>query len=149
MLPAYTQPSQTVGQGVQQTLLLTPLSQSVVDQTSPGQLIDGLNGALEVLISNGAGTCTITVQGSFDGFKTAQNIMIVGVVKLSDSTNGTATSRPVVSGAISVAANTSYVYSIPDAYPFLRFAQANSNSLGQGTDPNVKGCTVQLFAIPS
>lgn len=107
---------------------------------------DGYAGPLNLLIANGAGTCTVTVQGSFDNFATTQNILTVGVTKLADSGAGVNTSRTLASGALAVAANTSYLYQLADLYPYLRAVLSSASGLGAGT--NLTGCTVLLYAVP-
>jgi len=101
---------------------------------------DGLNGVLQLLISNSTGTCTVNVEGSFDNFATAQNILSVGVQKLADSGAGVNTSRAVISGAVAVAASTSYVYGITDFYPYIRARISSAAALA--------GCTVSLYGLP-
>ncbi len=110
---------------------------------------DGYNGALQLLIANGAGSCTVNVEGSFDNFATAQNVFPVGVVLLATETGGvgtTNTSRAVAGGSVTVAANTSYAYALQDVYPYVRARVSGASGLGAGS--NLTGCSVTLYALP-
>jgi hypothetical protein len=121
-------------------------AQAVANGNGTVAVAEGVNGALQLLVSNGVGTCTLTVQGSFDNFATAQDVQTAAVVKLSDSGAGANVSRAYLSGALAVAANTSYAYSLPDAYPYYRAVVSAAAGLGAGT--GVTGCTATLYAVP-
>lgn len=142
--------SGNVYQGVAQYNQITNLTVLQTNAVANGNGVvattDGLDGSLNLLISNGVGTCTVTVQGSFDNFATAQDIMTVGVYLLADSNAGVYTTRNIQSGAINVAANTSSVYALTELYPYVRAVISNASGLGAGT--NVTGTTIKLYGAP-
>lgn len=135
-----------VGQKAQTSATTTLQSGATANGNGTVGTPDGYNGALQLLISNGAGTCTVNVEGSLDNFATAQDILTLGVYKLADST-GTNTNRTILSGAIAVAANATALYAITDSYPYIRARISGASGLGAGT--NVTGTTVKLYQVPN
>lgn len=109
---------------------------------------DGYSGQRLLLITNGAGTATLTIQTSLDAaFTTAQDTVVPGVTLLWDSTAGTNTTRAVASGVISIAANKSYLYSMAECLPRSRAVISAASGLGAGT--NDTGLTVKFYGVPS
>lgn len=104
-------------------------------------VLDGADGVQQLFIHNGAGTCTLTINGSLDPtFATAQDTVVLGLVKLWDSGGGVNTSRStVVSGALSIAANTSYLYSIQDIMPYVQAVISSASGLAS--------LTAQIYAL--
>lgn len=127
-------------QSLQKSATVTLQSAATADGNGSVATSDGYNGALILLISNSTGTCTVTIQGSFDNFATAQDIMTIGLIKLADSANGVNVSRNPISGVISVAASTSYAFQLLDLYPYTRAVISGSLTLA--------GCTVKLYEVP-
>ncbi len=125
-------------------------SQAYGNNTGGGEDFGGYDGAIMLGISNGAGTCTVTLQGSFDNFATPQSAQDVGVILASTNAAGTPacnTSRTLANGVIAVAANTSYSYQVNDMYPYYRAVISSASGLGVGTD--CTGCTVLMYANPT
>jgi hypothetical protein len=138
-----------VSAGPQSTLTWLLQTNAVANGNGLAANTDGFNGALQFLVSNGAGSCTLTFQGSWDNFATAQDVQTLGVFLLASATGGTSTvntGRAVTAGAVSVAANTSYVYAVSDLYLYTRAVISAQAGLGAGT--NVTGCTVKLYGVP-
>jgi hypothetical protein len=125
------------------------LQNAVTGNVALGAAPNGSTDGYETLllsIANGAGTATVTVKGSLDAtFASAQDALTLGVVLLSDSTNGANTSRSVVSGALAVAANTTYLYQIVDTPPNVRAVVSSASGLGAGTTDT--GLTVSLYKM--
>lgn len=139
---------QAITQYAQVTQLFTLQNQAVADGAGTTITTDGLNGLLGLKISNGNGTCTVWVQGSDDpDFTISQDTATVGVVPTCDSGNGTITFRPIQSGLIDVAVNTTYRFILADLYPYMRAAIIDSSGLGQGSE--VLGCTVTVYGVPN
>jgi hypothetical protein len=130
----------------QKSTTLVMQSAAVANANGTTISTDGYNGALQLLVSNGAGTATLTVQGSYDNFATTQSALPVGLILLSDNVNGTNTARSVISGVISVASNDTTLYQVSEPYPYLQAVLSASSGLGAGT--YVTGCTVSLYAMP-
>jgi hypothetical protein len=108
--------------------------------------------SLGLFIQNGAGTCTVNVEGSLDStFTTTQDISLRTVV-LIGSTIAAGTQTPnttpaILSGAVAVAANTTYEYQVQTpAPPYLRARISGASGLGAGTAHT--GCTVFLLKAP-
>jgi hypothetical protein len=100
----------------------------------------GYDGSQVLFISNGTGTATLTMQGSLDStFAVSQDTVVIGLVKLWDSTAGTNTSRSIVSGVLTIAASTSYLYQIVDPLPYLRAVISSAASLA--------GLTAKLYEM--
>lgn len=138
---------QGTSQYAQITQVLTLQSNQTANNTGAAVTTDGLNGLLGLLISNGAGTCTVTIQGSEDNtFAVTQDTAVVGVVPTWDSTNGVATARPIEAGIISVVANTSYRFQLTELYPYMR--AVISSAIGLGAGSSVTGCTIKIYGVP-
>lgn len=121
------------------TVLANAATGNVAVGAAPNGSTDGYE-ALQLFISNGAGTATVTIYGSLDpAFAVAQDALPLGLVKLSDSVAGTNLTRQVVSGVITVAANTSYLFSIYDVLPNVRAVITNASGLA--------GLTIKLFKM--
>lgn len=141
-------------QGVAPYAQITQLLALQTNTTANGNgtvvTVDGLDGSLNLYINNGAGTCTVTLYGSFDNFATLQSWQMVGVALLTSNSAGTAnstnTTRTLAPGVISVVANTSYVYQITDLYPYLMAVISSASGLGAGT--YFTGCTIGVYGVP-
>lgn len=121
------------------TVLANAATSNVALGAAPNGSTDGYE-ALQLFISNAAGTATVTIYGSLDpAFAVAQDALPLGLVKLSDSVAGTNLTRQVVSGVITVAANTSYLFSIYDVLPNVRAVITNASGLA--------GLTIKLFKM--
>lgn len=107
-------------------------------------------GTIYILIQNGAGTCTVNVEGYTDSFFTTdQDVDSIAVALMSSNTGGapvTNTNRVAVSGAVAVAANTSYKYLVLDPAVFIRARISGAAALGAGTRHT--GCTVTMYRMP-
>lgn len=108
---------------------------------------DGYDGQLLFLVSNGTGSCSVTFQGSYDNFATAQDVQKVGLYLLSDSSNGTNTARQILSGVQAIAANISYAFLATELWPYMRAVISGASGLGAGS--NVTGCTVKVYQVPN
>jgi hypothetical protein len=105
------------GMGQQATAIQYLQGSSSAGATANGNgtpaLTDGFNGALQLeVVESGGGTCTLTLQGSFDG---GSNWDAVGYQQV----DGVATLARAVS-ALSVTANMKHVYQLLDPYPQVR-----------------------------
>jgi hypothetical protein len=136
-VPVEGAPSEPEAQGA---LLAVLQSAATANGNGSPATTDGYDGSLLLLISNSTGTATVVVEGSMDNFATAQDVMVLGVTKLSDSGTGTNTSRTVASGSIAVAASTTYLFLINDRMPFIRARISGAATLA--------GLTVKLYALP-
>lgn len=118
----------------------TLFSGATANATSPAANVDGY-GTVLLFISNGAGSATLTVKGSLDpAFAVPQDAITLGLVKLSDSASGTNTARTVVSGALPLAANTSYLFEVYDLLPNIEAIISGAAGLA--------GLTVKLYKRP-
>src|SRR5690348_14464156 len=96
--------------------------------------VAGWDGAFLLFVANGAGTATLTVQTSLDPtFAVAQNRVVPPVLKLWDSVAGGNTTPTEQSGVLSIAANTSYLFSVSTSLPYLRTVISGSSGLGAGS----------------
>ena len=135
------------------SVVLTCQSLAVANGNGTAFDVSSYNGALNAVIANGAGTCTVVFEGSHDsrlvtnpGAVPSQNVAVIGVFELWQSDTGTVTSRSIAAGSVSVAANTSYAYSLSDLYPYVRCRIASAAGLGAGS--SVTGCSVTICAAP-
>lgn len=132
---------------ISQTSLSAVLQENATaDGNGSVATVDGYDGTLNLLIANGAGSGTVTVEGSYDNFQTPQNIATLGVIPLWDSNDGVITNRTLQAGIIPVAANTSYTFMLTELYPYIRTVISNASSLGAGS--TLTGCTTTLYAVP-
>lgn len=136
---------------------VVPASQSytlasgvVTNGTQSAVQIGPWDGALSLILSNGAGSCTVTLQGADDGFATAQSAQNVGLQLLSSNNNGTPTCNTsrsaLVNGVVNVLANSNYKYQIQDIYSSYRVVISNESGLGAGAN-GVNGLNAQLNAV--
>jgi hypothetical protein len=94
---------------------------------------DGFNGALQMeVVESGGGTCTLTIEGSFDGL----NWYAVGYQQI----DATASLARAVTG-ISVTANSKHVYQLLDPYPQTR---ARTSSPAGGVN-----VTARVYMVPA
>lgn len=134
--------------GAQPALIQSLFSGATGNGTSPSINLFGWDGALSLEVANGAGTCTLQIQGSFENFATAQNGQAVGLIQTSSNNAGTitgVTSRSLIT-SLSVAANTNYSLQINDIFPYYQAVITNASGLGNGT--YVNGISVNLYSVP-
>jgi len=130
---------------------ITETLQNAAVANGPGTVV-GIEGyeTCILLIDNGAGSCTVNVEGSLDpAFANAQRVFQQNVVLQSTNAGGTSTAnvgQGLVAGALAVAANTSYQYQLYANLPVLRARISAAAGLGAGTA--VTGCTVTCFRKP-
>lgn len=143
----HAQDARPVVQGPQLSCVYTLFNQEVLAAgtiDSPIVQTQGLS-ELYLQLSNGLGTCTATVYGSYDNFQTAQDILILGVILLTQ-TSGSNINRIVLSGALAVTANNTVWYAIQDPPPYLKVTLSSPSGMGQGS--NVNGLTAKLYGMP-
>lgn len=95
---------------------------NTTDATTPAQRVAGVNGAVTAEINNaGAGTCTVSVQGTLDDYSAANDSSRWTAVQF--KVNGTANPPSVVTQNLGA---TSFIsISILDAYPTIRIVITN------------------------
>lgn len=144
-LPAGTNLLGYAGQAAQKTASTAFQSSATSNGNGTVVTTDGYDGQLLIIVSNGAGTATLTIQGSYDNFATAQDVMTVGLYLL--ATGATVnTGRAIISGAVAVAANTSYAYACAELYPYMRAVVSSASGLGAGS--SVTGLTAKVYQVP-
>jgi hypothetical protein len=99
--------------------LFTGLTANTSDASTPALDVAGMNGAitLEVHKTN-TGTCTVSVQGTFDEYGAATDDSSWTTVQF--KVLGTASPSPATTAAVGATDPTTVVIAILDAYPTIR-----------------------------